>query len=58
MKIEHTGTVRKVYKHPTDLWCVEIARSATGAKGVTTYIGIKVKPKLKIGQSVKKGDEL
>ena len=56
MKIEHEGVVKSIYKNPTDLWCVEVARTKTGTKGVTTYIGIKVKPKLKVGQKVSAGD--
>lgn len=58
MRIEHAGIVHKIYKHPTDLWCVEIKRTMTGTKGTTTYLGIKAKPKLKVGQKVKKGDEI
>lgn len=58
MKIEHTGIVRRVYKDPVDLWCVEIARTKTDTKGHTTYIGIKIKPKVKVGQLLEAGDEI
>lgn len=58
MRIEHTGIVRKVYKHPIDLWCVEIERTKTAIRGTTTYIGIKVKPKVKEGQKLSAGDEI
>lgn len=58
MKIEHAGIVQKVYKDPVDLWCIEVKRTDTLTRGTTTYIGIKVKPKLKEGQKVKAGDEV
>lgn len=58
MRIEHGGIVKSIYKHTTDLWCVEIKRTDTGTKGTTTYIGIKVKPRFKIGQKVSAGDEI
>ena len=58
MIVEHAGIVRKVYKHPTDLWCVEITRYKTGTKGKTIYIGLKKKPQIRAGQFVSKGTEL
>ena len=58
MIIAQSGVIHKIYKHPTDLWCVEIKRTDTRSKGTTTYIGIKAKPKLKVGQRVSAGDEI
>lgn len=58
MRIEHSGIVTSIHKHSTDMWCVEIKRTETGTKGITTYVGIKVKPRLKVGQRVKAGDEI
>lgn len=57
MKIEQTVMIRKVYKDPVDLWCVKAVREADGRSEVT-YIGFKVKPKVKPGQILKPGDEI
>lgn len=58
MIIQHDGIVSEVKKHPTDLWCVTVLRTATKTGGKTTYIGIPVKPKVKEGQQVFAGDEI
>ena len=58
MIIQHDGIVKEVKKHPTDLWCVTVRRTATKTRGTTTYIGIPVKPKVKEGQQVFAGDEI
>lgn len=58
MIIQQDGIVKEIKKHPTDLWCVTIKRTATKTGGITTYMGIKVKPKIKVGQQVFAGDEI
>lgn len=58
MRIIQSGIVEDIYKHATDLWCVVIQRTDTETKGTTTYVGIKTKPKLKVGQKVHAGDEI
>ena len=58
MKIQHGGIVTKIYKDPINLWCVEVKREGTLIKGTSTYIKMKVKPKLKVGQKVEAGDEI
>lgn len=58
MIIQQDGIVQEVKKHPTDLWCVTIKRTATKTGGITTYMGIKIKPKIKVGQQVFAGDEI
>lgn len=56
MKAIHDGTVTRVFKDPTNLWCVEVKRKRTGTKGKDTYINIMPKPRLKPGRTIKKGD--
>ena len=58
MIIQHDGIVKEVKKHPTDLWCVTVRRTATKTGGTNTYIGIPIKPKVKEGQQVFAGDEI
>lgn len=58
MRIQHKGTITKIYKDPVDLWCVEVKRDKALTKGKTVYIGLKIKPKLKVGQAVEAGDEI
>jgi biotin carboxyl carrier protein len=58
MKVSNAGIVTRVYKSASDLWCVEIERTKTPTKGTIRYIGIKSKPKVKVGQHINAGDEI
>ena len=58
MKVAHTGIVRKVYKDTVDMWCMEVERTETKTRGKTIYIGMKAKPKGKIGQKVRAGEDV
>jgi hypothetical protein len=58
MIVQHSGIVKEIKKHPTDLWCVTVKRTETKTSGDTTYIGIPIKPRLKEGQKVFAGDEI
>lgn len=49
----------RILDNETSLVAVEeLKRTNTETKGITRYIGIKVKPKLKVGQKVSAGDEI
>ena len=58
MIVQHSGIVKEIKKHPTDLWCVTVKRTGTKTSGDTTYIGIPIKPRPKEGQKVFAGDEI
>lgn len=58
MIIQHDGIIREIKKHPTDLWCVTVRRTPTKTGGTVTYVGIPIKPRLKIGQKVFAGQEI
>jgi hypothetical protein len=58
MRVSSEGIVTRVFKSSTDLWCVELERTKTGTKGKVKYIGLKTKPKVKVGQLINVGDEI
>lgn len=55
MIIGVSGVVKKVGRHDSGIWYVQIQVTS---RFIQTYTGFTKRPKLTVGQKVKKGDEI